>query len=168
MDAPYTDPTTGIPQPPGGLMFALRCEVGVPGRWQPVEPHWQASGRPCRWGARGLEGVGSWWRGCGACPFSPGPSRAPRHRCRRTPRNPRPPLMPLQVAPVLMPQGNPQAAASLPGGYAHEPAGPSRPGSGVAGLLGQVAGMLPGEHAVKVQRGIKDVGHKLGNFLQKF
>jgi hypothetical protein len=66
-----------------------------------------------------------------------------------------------------MPRGNPQAAISLPGGYA-PPRAAAAGGSGVAGLLGQVAGMLPGEHGAKVQKGLKDVGHKLGNFLQKF
>ncbi len=41
LDAPYTEPSTGIPQPPGGLMFALRCETGPPGNWGPVEAYWQ-------------------------------------------------------------------------------------------------------------------------------
>lgn len=117
LDAPYTEPSTGIPQPPGGIMFALRCEVGAPGKgWRPVEAHWQ-------------------------------------------------------VAPLLLPQGNPAAGAALPGGYGAAAAAPGGAiGAGVSGggLLGQVAGLLPGETGVKLQSEAKKLGHKFANFVNKF
>lgn len=43
MDKPYTEPSTGLPQPPGGLLFALRCETGEPGQYGPVEASWQVA-----------------------------------------------------------------------------------------------------------------------------
>jgi len=78
-----------------------------------------------------------------------------------------------QVTPLLLPQGNPQAAAALPGGYgatAHASAAHHGAGAGgvVGALVGQVAGLLPGQTGAKLQTGVKQVGHKLGNFLQKF
>lgn len=53
LSTPYTEPSTNIPQPPGGLMFALRCETGQPGQKFGVQPYWQVR----RAGKGGLLGI---------------------------------------------------------------------------------------------------------------
>ncbi|KIY93020.1 hypothetical protein MNEG_14942 [Monoraphidium neglectum] len=94
-------------------MFALRCETGAPGRWGPVEAHWQ-------------------------------------------------------VAPLLIPSGNP-ALANMPGGYgAHTALASTGAGGLVGGAAAAVANLLPGQTGEKLKGEVKAIGHKLGNFLNRF
>lgn len=175
LDAPYTEPSTGIAQPPGGLMFALRCESGAPGAWAPVQAFWQVgrvpggSERARGGGTRRprLEGTPP-----ARAPAQGGSAAAHRRPCQRpSPFPPLPPHPAPQVAPLLLPGGNPQSAASLPGGYgaAAPAAGAGLVGGSLVGqVAGQVAALLPGEAGAKLQTFTKKAGHQLGNFLQRF
>lgn len=125
-----------------------------------------------RWCARLL--IGAWAGGCRRRGASTGSAAAgaaisPEPYFPPPAPNP-PPCSSRQVAPLLIPSGNP-AIQSIPGGYgaiATNRAGAGAGGSVLGGAAAAVAGLLPAEHGAKLQSELKKAGHKLGNFLQRF